>query len=412
MLVENRLISGVGEGEYPEPVGANWVVIEGGGRFVTPGLIDPHSHMGVYPVPGSPAHSDGNEMVGPFTAGVEAIHSFWPQDGAIERAVAGGVTTIQVLPGSANLIGGHGATLKLHPRLSAQEMRFPRAKDGLKMACGENPKRVYGDKGGPQTRMGNIYRDRQTWIEAVEYARGWHKWEREWEEWSMKRRRKAEDEPEPPGRDLAKETLMRLLEGEIHAQIHCYQADDMLHMIDLSQEFGWEIRAFHHAIEAYKIRDVLAKDGIASVIWADWWGFKYEAYDATIAGPALSHLDGVTVALHSDSATGIQRLNHHAAQIYYEALDKGLAITEEDALGWITSNPAIVLGVEGQTGTLEVGKMADFVVWSAHPLSVLAIADYTFIDGEMMWNREEGYSVWSDFEVGQWPQEVLMEGGE
>lgn len=394
VLLEGRKVAGVGASDYSGTLPTGALRVDGTGRFVTPGLIDVHTHMGVYAAPGAPAHSDGNEMVNPVTAGVEAIHAFWPQDPAIERAVAGGVTTVQVLPGSGNLIGGHGATLKLHPRMTPQEMRFPGAPDGIKMACGENPKRVYGDRGGPQTRMGNIYRDRKAWIEATEYARRWQDWE------------DGGQSGPPPGRDLAKETLAGILSGDLLAQIHCYRADDILHMLGLAEEFGWQVRLFHHAIEAYKVRDKLAAAGTGMAIWADWWGFKYEAYDATMAGPALAHLDGVKVTIHSDSATGIQRLNHHVSMIYHEGLDKGLPLKEEDAIEWVTINPAWGLGVQESTGSLEPGKMADLVLWSHHPLSVLARADLTVIDGEIMWDRAAGLSVWSDFEAGQWPTDA------
>ncbi|MCH7494039.1 amidohydrolase, partial [bacterium] len=230
VLLENRLVAGVGAGDYAGELPAGVLRVDATGRYVTPGLIDVHTHMGVYASPGAPAHSDGNEMVGPLTAGVEAIHAFWPQDPAIERAVAGGVTTVQVLPGSANLVGGRGATLKLHPRLTPQEMRFPGAKDGLKMACGENPKRVYGGRGGPATRMGNIYRDRKAWVEATEYARRWRRWE------------EGSQSGPPPARDLAKEAMAGVLSGDLLAHIHCYRADDILHMLALAEEFGWKVR--------------------------------------------------------------------------------------------------------------------------------------------------------------------------
>jgi len=406
ILLKDRLIHSVGKGDFTSNIEDNFLVFDIEGKYITPGMIDIHSHMGVYANPGAPAHSDGNEMVNPITAGIETIHAFWPQDIAIERAVAGGTTTIQVLPGSANLIGGHGATLKLHPRLTPQDMRFPGAKDGLKMACGENPKRVYGDRGGPQTRMGNLYRDRQAWINAVEYSRGWKKWEKEWGEWAERQRG---EEPDPPSRDLTMETMMMLMDGDILAQVHCYRADDLLHMLNLSHEFNWHLRVFHHAIESYKIRDVLAKNNTGVGIWADWWGFKYEAYDATIAGPGLSHLEGVNVIIHSDSAIDIQRLNQRAAQIYYEAIEKGLDIREEEAIDWFTYNAAWGLDIHEKTGSLKPGKMADLVIWSHHPFSIKAVSETTIIDGQIMWDRSKGISGWSDFETGQWTFDRSLE---
>lgn len=392
-------IEALGEGDAPAPAEGERIV-DAAGRFVTPGLIDTHSHLGVYAVPYVWAHADGNEMTNPVTAGVRAEEAFWPQDPAIERAVRGGVTTIQVLPGSGNLMGGRGVVLKLHPRRSARAMRFPGAKDALKMACGENPKRVYGrDKGAmPMSRMGNIYVMRDKWVEARRYRRDWAEWRKNpEEEKDGKRVPKV-----PPKRDLVLETLAAVLDGDVNVHVHCYRADEMLIQLQLAEEFGFRIRSFHHAVEAYKIRDVLAEKGVAVSTWADWWGFKIEADDAIEQNLALLDEAGARAVLHTDSPEGIQRMNQEAAKAYYAGLAAGVDVTEEDALRWITANPAWALGIDDRTGTLEPGKMADVVVWDRHPFSVYAKPELVFIDGHVRWDAAANPAApWSDFEVGR-----------
>src|SRR6058998_2315050 len=221
------------------------VVVDGTGKYVTPGLIDDHSHLGVYAAPGTDAESDGNEATNPVTAEVWAEHSFWPQDPQIPLAIAGGITTIQALPGSANLIGGRSAILKLIPARTVQEMKFPGAHYGLKMACGENPKRVYHTR-GPSTRMGNMAGYREAFSQAEAYRRRWDKWNKD-------------HQGDPPDRNLMLETLAEVLRGNIYVQNHCYRADEMAQMLDLAREFGFKIRSFHHAVEAYKIGDLLRR---------------------------------------------------------------------------------------------------------------------------------------------------------
>src|SRR5882762_11216468 len=274
---------------------ADAVVVDGTGKWVTPGVIDTHSHIGVYAAPGTWAESDGNEATNPVTAEVWAEHSVWPQDPQIPLAIAGGVTTIEVLPGSANLIGGRSAILKLVPARSVQEMKFPGARYGLKMACGENPKRVYGQKGGPSTRMGNMAGYRGAFIQAESYRRRWDAWNKD-------------HQGDPPDRNLRNESLAEVLRGNIYVQNHCYRADEMMQMLDLAHEFGFKIRSFHHAVEAYKIADVLAREGTAVSIWSDWWGFKEEAMDGIYENGALLQQAGARVVIHSDDASGIQRL--------------------------------------------------------------------------------------------------------
>jgi imidazolonepropionase-like amidohydrolase len=384
-------------------------VIEGRGKFVTPGLIDTHSHLGVYAAPYVKATADGNEMTDPTTPYVFSEHSFWPQDPGIERAVAGGVTTAQILPGSGNIIGGRAVTLKLRPELEARAMRFPDAPFGLKMACGENPKRVYGDSGRlPMSRMGSLSKLRATFVKAAAYRHGLKELERDRAKWE-KKYNKAKDQPEgaddpgkePTGgeRDLGMETLADALDGKILVHVHCYRADEMLAMVALSKELGFKISSFHHAVEAYKIADVLAKEGIGASMWADWWGFKLEAFDGIEENIALVAAAGGRAIVHSDSHVGIQRLNQEAAKALHAGLRAGLVLTEDQAIEWVTKNPATALGVIDRTGTLEVGKMADVVLWDRSPLSIYAAAEQVFIDGRPVYDRSARAEPWSDFEV-------------
>lgn len=407
VLVRAGRIQAVGPGPGPQ-AGAETRVIDASGMYITPGLIDTHSHMGVYSLPFTRAHYDGNEMSSPNTANVDAEDAFWPQDPSLSRALAGGVTTIQVLPGSANLIGGRTFTAKLWPRTHARAMRFPGAPEGLKMACGENPKRVYGGKGRfPMTRMGNVAGYRKAFQEAREYARDWKTYERDLEAWQGKAEAAAargetfdEDPPEPPARDFAKDTLARVLAGDILVHVHCYRADEMHRLLDLASTFGFEIRSFHHALEAYKLRHRLAEQEVSISTWADWWGFKMEAYDGVPYNAAMVHAAGGRTIIHSDSETDIRILNQEAAKAMAAGRSIGLDISTNDALRWITANAAWALGVDDQVGSLEAGKMGDLVLWDEHPFSVYALPQKVFIEGHEVYDRRQGRRP-SDFELGQ-----------
>ena len=370
------------------PAGA--VVVDGAGRYVTPGLIDTHSHLGVYAAPGTDAEADGNELTNPVTSEVWAEHSFWPQDPQIPLAIAGGITTIEALPGSGNLIGGRSAVLKLVPARTVQEMKVPGARYGLKMACGENPKRVYGQRHqAPSTRMGNMAGYRGAFAQAEAYRRKWDSWNRD-------------HHGEPPERNLRLETLAEVLRGNMYVQIHCYRADEMAQMVDLAREFGFKIRSFHHAVEAYKIADLLAHDSTSVSVWADWWGFKEEAMDGIHENAALNQQAGGRPVIHSDSPSGIQRLNQEAAKAMYSGLRSGIPITRDEALRWITVNPAWVLGLDSVVGTLEPGKIADVVVWSGDPFSVYAKAVQVYNDGWLVYDRgDPAHQPRTDFELGR-----------
>ncbi|MFO1392412.1 MAG: amidohydrolase [Steroidobacteraceae bacterium] len=407
VLIRDGKIVAVGPGLDP----GNAVEVDATGRWITPGIIDVHSHLGVYASPGVRATQDGNEATDPVTAGVWAEHSIWPQDPGFSTALAGGVTTLQVLPGSANLIGGRGVTLRNVHATTYQAMKFPGAPQGLKMACGENPKRVYGNKGrAPSTRMGNVEGYRQAFADAQDYQRQWDKYARELAEYEKKQAKgkpkdddKDEGPPKPPKRDLRLETLAAAMRGELQVHIHCYRADEMATMIDLSHEFNFKIAAFHHGVEAYKIADRLAQEGICGALWADWWGFKMEAYDGIQENLAFVDAPANGCAIvHSDSEEGIQRLNQEAAKAMSRGQRAGLDIPPERAIRWLTSNPARALGIADRVGTLEPGRAADVVVWNRNPFSVYALPDLVYIDGAVVLDRKSPPAApASDFLLGQ-----------
>jgi imidazolonepropionase-like amidohydrolase len=387
IVLADGLVQAVGGPETPVPAGA--FEVDGRGKYVTPGIIDVHSHLGDYPSPGTEAHSDGNEATAPARADVWAEHSVWPQDPGFSRALAnGGVTALQVLPGSANLFGGRSVTLKNVPARTVQGMKFPGAPYGLKMACGENPKRVYGNKGGPSTRMGNIATTRATWLKAAAYKRKWDKYEREG--------------GEMPDRDLAMDTLRGVLAGKILIHNHCYRADEMAIMIDLAKEMGYKIGTFHHAVESYKVADLLAREGICSAMWADWWGFKMESYDGIKENIPFVDKAGACAIVHSDDANGIQRLNQEAAKALADGRRAGYNITDAYAWRWLSSNPARSLGIADKTGSLKAGKMADVVLWNGNPFSTYTRPDRVWIDGALMYDAANPrLRPVSDFELGQ-----------
>ncbi len=367
---------------------ASMTVVDASGMWITPGVIDVHSHLGVYASPRVNAHSDGNEATAPNTAEVWAEHSVWPQDPGFVTALAGGVTSLQILPGSANLFGGRGVTLKNVPGQSVQEMKFPGAPHGLKMACGENPKRVYGNRGtAPSTRMGNVAGYRSAWIAAEDYRD------------KMAAAKKGQGDA--PMRDLQLETLVGVLDGEILVHNHCYRADEMAVMLDIAKEFGYKISAFHHAVEAYKVAEMLRDNDTCAAIWADWYGFKMEAFDGIRENAAILDRAGTCTIMHSDDAIGIQRLNQESAKVIGAAARVGIDIAPERAVRWFTSNAAKALGIADVTGTLEPGKMADVTLWSGNPFSVYTKAERVYIDGALIYDRQNpAVNPVTDFSLG------------
>jgi len=389
VLVSDGRVEAVGGPETPVPGG--YRIVDASGRFVTPGIIDVHSHLGVYPSPGVTGMSDGNEATSPNTAQVWAEHSLWPQDPGFNTARAGGVTTLMILPGSANLFGGRSVTVRNVPSITMQGMKFPGAPYGVKMACGENPSRVYGGRNqSPATGMGNVAGYRAAFIAAQDYRDKWDKW-------------RETGEGAPPTRNLQNETLAGVLDGSIMVQNHCYRADEMAVMLDIAEEFGYRITAFHHAIEAYKLAPQLAAAGVCADMWTGWWGFKMEALDGIEENAALVDApEGSCAVIHSDDAQLTQRLNQEAAASLAAGRRAGMAISEERAISWITSNAARSIGIADQTGSLEPGKRGDLVIWSANPFSVYARADQVYIDGALTFDRRDPrYQPQSDFELGQ-----------
>lgn len=340
--------------------------IDGSGQFLMPGIIDVHSHMGVYPWPSASAHGDGNEATDPITARVRAEDSVHVTDPAFSRARAGGVTTVMVLPGSANLMGGEAVVLKLRPVRTLAKMKFAGAPRGIKMACGENPKRVYrNDIDGPQTRMGNLASMRAAFQAAKDHrlARATHR--------------------DPPPADSNLQTLLDVLDGKVRVHVHCYRHDDIEGIFRVMDEFGIQVASIQHALEAYKVRDLIKQHGAGIATWADWWGFKMEAYDGIPHNAALVKSAGVPVAIHSDSANQVQRLNVQAAK----TLRYGMS--EADALESITLDPARLLGIDARVGSIAVGKDADLALFSGHPLDMYSLNTATWIDGELVYERSK-----------------------
>ena len=395
LLIKNGKIEAIGSDLDTQTEDA--IEYDLSGMWVTPGIIDLHSHMGVYSAPGVKSSSDGNESTSPVTADVWAEHSVWTQDPQFSLALQGGVTTFHVLPGSANLIGGRGTTFKNVQSNTVQGMKYPDAPHSLKMACGENPKRVYGSRRqAPSTRMGNVAGYRKAWIKASKYKQNMNSYESKSVD--------AKEIVSPPTRDLEMDTLAGVLDGEILVQNHCYRAEEMAMMIDIAKEFGYKITAFHHAVEAYKIADLLADNDICGALWADWWGFKHEAYDMVQENIAIidqARNGSGCAVVHSDDAIGIQHLNQEAAKALAAGNRAGFNISKARAMRWITSNPAKAAGIEETTGSLVKGKNADVVIWNKNPFSVYAIAQKVFIDGNLMFDRQDLSSKpVSDFDLG------------
>ncbi|MDB5366648.1 MAG: amidohydrolase [Rhodospirillales bacterium] len=370
-------------------------VIDAHGRYVTPGIIDIHSHDGTYVAPLTSTDAktgDVTEESDPNTANVWVEHAVQPQDPSFSRALAAGVTTIQVLPGSGNLFGGRSVILKPVSAVTVQAMKFPGAPVGLKMACGDNPKNAGKF---PTSRMGEVAGMREAFIKADAYRTKWE--------------HAARDGKEPPERDLKLDTLAGVLRGEIRVHIHCYRSADLAVMLDLAGEFGYRVAAFHHAAEAYKVADLLRARGTCAAVWSDWWGWKMEANDAIRAGAALLEAAGVCVTMHSDSPILGQRLNLEAAKAMAAGRRAGIDIAPERAMRWLSSNPAKAMGLDDRIGTLEAGKNADVVIWSGDPFSVYSKADQVYIDGALVFDRNDPRrQPTPDFEVGQPAREALQ----
>lgn len=398
LLVDGR-IAAVGA-NLAAPVGAR--VIDARGKWITPGIIDVHSHLGAAPQPSVRGHGDINELSGPIQPGMRVEDAVWPQDPGFSRALAGGVTAMQILPGSANLIGGRTVVIKNVGALSVAGMKFPGAAPGLKMACGQNPKTTYnlnhawGSLGvAPTTRMGNFKLVRSAFVEA--------------QRWRDGQRTAADIDWDLVGGELGLDTLLAVLRGEVVVHVHCHRADEMTLMMTLAKDFGFRIGAFHHAPEAYKIADLLAREGVCAALWSDWWGYSMESLDAVPENLPMTQHAGACAMIHSDHAIGIQHLNQEVASAVADGRAMGLAIDDAKAWEWLSLNPARLLRIDDRVGTLEAGKMADVVLWDGHPFSIYTRAEKVFIDGVLMYSRTDPVRLpLDDFELGLSEREDLQ----
>jgi len=364
IYVKDGKIAAVGE-NVSAPAGV--AVVDAGGKFVTPGIIDSHSHIAL--------DDDVNEATSPITPHMTMMDAFDYQDKAIYRGLAGGVTTSLLLHGSANMIGGQAVVIKHKYGLGRDAMLFPGAPRSIKFASGENPKRVYGSRDQlPSTRMGNFAVQREALVQAQDYMKEWDNYEA--------KVKKGDKDATQPKHDLKLEALADVLRGKLMVQIHCYRADEFLNEIAMAKEFGYKIRAFHHALEAYKVPEKIAAENIAIATFADWWGYKEEAWDAIPWNAVISMRKGVRVAIKSDSDDFARRLNQEAGK----TMRYGGA-TEDEALKMITLNAAWIVGVDDRVGSIDVGKDADLVIWDGYPLSSFAVPNKVFIDGGVYFDR-------------------------
>jgi imidazolonepropionase-like amidohydrolase len=371
VYIKNGKISAVGE-NVTTPASAT--VIDAGGKYVTPGIVDSHSHIAL--------DDDVNEATSPVTPQMMMKDAFDYQDKAIYRALAGGVTTSLLLHGSANMIGGQSVVIKHKFGDSRDALLFPDAPRSIKFASGENPKRVYGGREQlPSTRMGNFAVQRDALVQAQDYMREWDNYNQKANS-SEKEKKDKDKGAGPPKHDLKFEALAEVLRGKLMVQIHCYRADEMLTEMAMAKEFGYNLRAFHHALEAYKIADQLAANNVGIATFADWWGYKQEAWDAIPWNAVMAMRKGVRVAIKSDSEDYTRRLNQEAGK----AIRYGGA-TEEEALKMITLNAAWIIGVDDRVGSIEAGKDADLVIWDGYPLSSYGVPEKVLIDGEVYFDR-------------------------
>ena len=368
VLIRGGKIAAVGP-NLRAPDGAR--VIDATGKFVLPGIIDAHSH----------AMMDGsvNECTRSVTSMVTTRDILNPTDVDIYRALAGGTTAALLLHGSCNSIGGLSTTVKFKWGHPAADFPVPGAPPGIKFALGENPKRTNFNLPGlqpryPATRMGVEETIRDAFTRARDYKR-------DWDEYRAATSR-GEKNLIPPRRDLELEPLVEILEGKRLVHAHSYRADEILMLINLADEFGFKIKTFQHVLEGYKVASEIARHGAGASTFTDFWGYKMEAYDAIAYNAAIMVRHGVVTSVNSDSDERARRLNIEAAKTMRYG-----GLTEEEALRLITLNPAIQLGIDKRTGSIDVGKDADLAVWNAHPFSVYARVEQTFVDGELLFDR-------------------------
>ena len=369
VLIRNGKIAAIGK-DLKAPDGAR--VIDATGKFLLPGIVDAHSHTMM----------DGsvNECTRSVTSMARTQDILNPTAIGIYRELAGGTTSALLLHGSCNSIGGLSTTVKLKWGHPAADFIFPGATPGIKFALGENPKRTNFTAPGlqpryPATRMGVEETIRDAFTRARDYKR-------DWDDYRAATAR-GEKNLVPPRRDLELEPLVEVLEGKRYVHSHCYRADEILMLIGVADDFGFKVRTFQHVLEGYKVATEIARHGAGGSTFADFWGYKMEAYDAIPYNSAIMMRHGVVVSVNSDSDELARRLNIEAAKMMRYG-----GLTEEEALKLVTLNPAIQLGIDQRVGTVDVGKDADLVIWSAHPLSVYAHAEQTFVDGELLFDRQ------------------------
>lgn len=368
VLVSDGKIAAVGA-DVAVPAGARR--IDATGRFVTPGLIDAHSHTAI--------EGSGNECTNSVTAEVWIGDVLDHRSIDIYRQLAGGVTTAHIMHGSCNAIGGQNAIIKLRWGKGPEELLFEGAPRTIKFALGENPKRSNFRRPGaaryPGTRMGVEVVIREAFENAAAYRREWQEYER---------RKAAGEDLVAPRKDIQLDTLVDILEGEILVHSHCYRSDEILMLIGVAEDFGFKIHTFQHVLEGYKVASEIAAHGAAASTFSDWWGYKLEAYDATPYNAAIMHDHGVLVSLNSDSSELARRLYWEAAKaVRYGGVD------ELEAFKMVTLNSARQLGVDARVGSIEVGKDADLAIFSAHPFDSATRVETTLIDGEVLFDRSE-----------------------
>ena len=367
VVIRDGKIAAVGGPNTAIPSGAD--IVEAKGRFVSPGIIDAHSHIAAESI------NEGGTTVSSMT-GIEDVLD--PTDVAIYRDLAGGLTVANVLHGSANPIGGKNQVIKLRWGKDARGLVFEGAPPGIKFALGENPKdmRQFGQTGPrryPITRAGTEFVIRDAFSRAKAYQKEWQEYER---------RKKAGEDVSMPRRDLQLEPLVEILEGKRLVHSHTYRADETLMLMRLAEEMGFKIATFQHVLEGYKVADEMAKHGVGGSTFSDWWAYKVEAEDAIPYNAAIMHRRGVLVSINSDSAEHARRLNTEAAKSMHWG-----GLSEDEALAFVTINPAKQLKIDARVGSLEAGKDADVVIWNKHPLSTYAIVDRVYIDGQQYYDR-------------------------
>ena len=366
ILILNGVITEIGT-DLSAPSGVP--VVDGTGKYVMPGIIDAHSHLNTVST---------NEARNPVTAEVTMEESINPNSVSIYRAIAGGVTSIHLMHGSANVIGGQGETLKLRYGVSQDAMRFTGAKRTIKFALGENPTRVHGQGNGiqPRTRMGVEQIIRSHFDMALDYRVSREAYLKAKKAYQDDRRGRTAP-PVPVAKNLRYDVLNDIIDGEILVHCHSYRADEILMLMRVFNDYGIKNYTFQHANEAFKVAPEIAKNGAYTSVFADWWAYKFEVYYSTAYNATILNENGVTNSINSDSNELIRHLNHEAAKTvrYGET-------SEADALKMITINPAIQLGIDKMVGSLEEGKHGDIAIWNGHPLSIYSKVEQTYIDGK------------------------------